>query len=106
LRETYEEDVDRKMKRRGEDEAGGPGIRKKTASETGNYVIRQDFPYRGGRGGGGRGGRGGLWGGWRGRQAGGRGSGFYYCHFSLFIFFPKIIFVFPFFVVPFLFVIM
>jgi uncharacterized membrane protein YgcG len=79
-RENYEEE-DRNMKRRGEEEAGGSGTRKKMANESDNYVCRQDFPYRGGRGGGGggggRGGRGGFWGGWRGWQAGGRGSSFY-----------------------------
>jgi ribosome-associated protein YbcJ (S4-like RNA binding protein) len=79
-REIYEEE-DRNMKRRGEEEAGGSGTRKKMANESDNYVSRQDFPFRGGRGGGGggggRGGRGGFWGGWRGWQAGGRGSSFY-----------------------------
>jgi hypothetical protein len=69
-RENYEEE-DRNMKRRGDEEAGGSGTRKKMANESDNYVSRQDFPYRGG--GGGRGGRGGFWGGW---QAGGRGSSF------------------------------
>jgi hypothetical protein len=77
-REIYEEE-DRNMKRRGDDEAGGSGARKKMANESDNYVSRQEFPYRGGRGGGGggRGGRGGFWGGWRGWQAGGRRSSFY-----------------------------
>jgi hypothetical protein len=92
-RGTMEDEADGRMKRRGEDEASGSGTRK-SANEADNYVIRQEFPYRGGRGGvggggggrgsggggGGRGssgGRGGFWGGWRGWQAGGRGSGFY-----------------------------